>query len=174
MRSDKNNNGELAFLWVTDFPLFEYSETEKKLVSMHHLFTSPHLEDLETLDKNPKNVRARAYDIVLNGFEIGGGSIRIYQKDLQEKIFGILGLKQEIYRERFGHLLEAFNFGAPPHGGIALGVDRLMAILLDEPNIREVIAFPKTGDGRDLMMGAPAEVGKEQLNELSIEIKKKR
>ncbi|MEK7657640.1 MAG: aspartate--tRNA ligase [Patescibacteria group bacterium] len=174
VRSDKNNNGELAFLWVTDFPLFEYSETEKKLVSMHHLFTSPHLEDLETLDKNPKNVRARAYDIVLNGFEIGGGSIRIYQKDLQEKIFGILGLKQEIYRERFGHLLEAFNFGAPPHGGIALGVDRLMAILLDEPNIREVIAFPKTGDGRDLMMGAPAEVGKEQLNELSIEIKKKR
>ncbi|MEK7548902.1 MAG: aspartate--tRNA ligase [Patescibacteria group bacterium] len=168
LRSDKNNNNELAFLWVKDFPLFEYSETEKKLVSMHHLFTSPHQEELDLLEKEPIKIRARAYDIVLNGEEIGGGSIRIYQRDLQEKIFKILGLKPEIYKEQFGHMLEAFDLGTPPHGGIALGLDRLLAILLDEPNIREVIAFPKTGDGKDLMMKAPSEVEEKQLKELNI------
>ena len=170
LRADKNNNNELAFLWVKDFPLFEYSEKEKKLVSMHHLFTAPHSEELDLLEKEPKKVRARAYDIVLNGEEIGGGSIRIHQRDLQEKIFKILGLKPEIYKERFGHMLEAFDLGTPPHGGIALGIDRLLAILLNEPNIREVIAFPKTGDGKDLMMKAPSEVEEKQLKELNIKI----
>ena len=168
LRTDKNNNNELAFLWVKDFPLFEYSETEKKLVSMHHLFTAPHPEELDLLEKEPIKIRARAYDIVLNGEEIGGGSIRIHQKDLQGKIFKILGLKPEIYKEQFGHMLEAFDLGTPPHGGIALGLDRLLAILLDEPNIREVIAFPKTGDGKDLMMKAPSEVEEKQLKELNI------
>ena len=172
LRADKNNNNELAFLWVKDFPLFEYSEKEKKLVSMHHLFTAPHSEELDLLEKEPKKVRARAYDIVLNGEEIGGGSIRIHQRDLQEKIFKILGLKPEIYKERFGHMLEAFDLGTPPHGGIALGIDRLLAILLNEPNIREVIAFPKTGDARDLMMDAPSAVDKKQLDELQLELKK--
>lgn len=170
IRKNKNNNGELAFLWVTDFPLFEYSEKEKRLVSVHHPFTSPHFEDIEKLEK----ARARAYDLVLNGFEIGGGSIRIHQRDLQERIFKILGLEPEIYNKQFGHLLEAFEYGAPPHGGIALGLDRLIAILQDEPNIREVMAFPKTGDGRDLMMDAPAEISEEQLKELGLEIKKKK
>ncbi|MEK7144084.1 MAG: amino acid--tRNA ligase-related protein, partial [Patescibacteria group bacterium] len=172
MRSDKNNNGELAFLWVTDFSLFEYSETEKRLVSTHHPFTQPNSEDLELLEKEPRKVRARAYDIVLNGFEIGGGSIRIHNQELQKKIFDVLGLAPEIYNERFGHMLDAFKYGAPPHGGIALGLDRLLAILLDEPNIREVIAFPKTGDGRDLMIGAPAEIDKKQLDELKLKIMK--
>ena len=172
MRSDKNNNGELAFLWVTDFSLFEYSETEKRLVSTHHPFTQPNSEDLELLEKEPRKVRARAYDIVLNGFEIGGGSIRIHDQELQKKIFDVLGLTPEIYNERFGHMLDAFKYGAPPHGGIALGLDRLLAILLDEPNIREVIAFPKTGDGRDLMIGAPAEIDKKQLDELKLKIMK--
>ncbi|MEW5907648.1 MAG: aspartate--tRNA ligase [Patescibacteria group bacterium] len=174
IRNNKSNNAELAFLWVTDFPLFEYSDKEKRLVSVHHPFTSPHLDEIEMLDKFPKQIRARAYDLVLNGFEIGGGSIRIYQRDLQEKIFKILGIKPKVYNTQFGHLLEAFEFGVPPHGGIALGLDRLIAILQDEPNIREVIAFPKTGDGRDLMMNAPTEIDKEQLKELDIEIKKKK
>lgn len=174
MRADKNNNDQLAFLWVTDFPLFEYSEKEKRLVSVHHPFTSPHLEDIGNLDKAPEKARARAYDLVLNGFEIGGGSIRIHQRNLQERIFKILGLEPKVYKKQFGHILEAFEYGAPSHGGIALGLDRLIAILQDEPNIREVIAFPKTGDGRDLMMDAPAEISKEQLSELGIEIKKKK
>jgi len=168
LRENKNGNDELAFLWVSDFPLFEYSKAEKRLVSMHHPFTAPRDEDINLLNKEPDKVKARAYDIVLNGFEIGGGSIRIYQNDLQEKIFGILGLNKKDIEKQFGHLLEAFKYGAPPHGGIALGIDRLAAILLDEPNIRETIAFPKTGDGKDLMMGAPAEVDEKQLKELHI------
>lgn len=170
----RKNKDELAFLWVINFPLFEYSETEKKLVSIHHPFTSPQDSDIKLLDSDPSRVRARAYDLVLNGFEIGGGSIRIHKRGLQEKIFGILGLSPEKYRKEFGHILEAFDYGAPPHGGIAIGIDRLMAVLLDEPNIREVIAFPKTGDGRDLMTGAPDSVDKKQLDELHINIKETR
>ncbi|MEK7555622.1 MAG: aspartate--tRNA ligase [Patescibacteria group bacterium] len=173
IRNDINNDNELAFLWVVDFPLFEYSETEKKLVSTHHLFTAPQKNDEKLLDSEPEKIKAQAYDIVLNGFEIGGGSIRIHQRNLQEKIFKILGLKKEDYEKQFGHLLEAFGYGTPPHGGIALGIDRLLAILLDEPNIRETIAFPKTGDGRDLMMQAPSEVDEKQLKELNIKINKK-
>lgn len=167
-------NNELGFVWITDFPLLEYSETEKKLVATHHPFTHPKEEDIEKLDSDPKSVRARAYDIVLNGFEIGGGSIRIHKPDLQEKMFEVLGLSKEKTEADFGHLLKAFRHGAPPHGGIALGLDRLFAILSGEPNIREVTAFPKTGDGRDLLMNAPSEASKEQLKELNIEIRKKK
>ena len=139
---------------------------------MHHPFTHPKDEDIEKLDSDPATVRARAYDIVLNGFEVGGGSIRIHKPDLQEKMFEVLGLSKEKTEADFGHLLKAFRHGAPPHGGIALGLDRLFAILAGEPNIREVTAFPKTGDGRDLLMNAPSEASKEQLKELSLEIKK--
>ena len=170
LREDKNNPQELAFCWVVDFPLFEYSETEKKLVAAHHPFTSPKDGDAGLLDKKPEAVKAKAYDIVLNGFEIGGGSIRIHARDLQNKIFEILGLGEKEIGERFGHLLEAFEYGAPPHGGLALGVDRLVAILQNEPNIREVIAFPKTGDARDVMMGAPSELPESQLKEVHIKI----
>ena len=176
LRNDKGKIGNegLAFLWVTDFPLLEYSETEKRLVSMHHPFTHPKEEDLEKLDSDPKSVRARAYDIVLNGFEVGGGSIRIHKPNLQAKMFEVLGLSKKETEAQFGHLLKAFRHGAPPHGGIALGLDRLFALLAGEPNIREVTAFPKTGDGRDLMMDAPSEVSKGQLKELGLEIKKKK
>ncbi|MBI5147738.1 MAG: aspartate--tRNA ligase [Parcubacteria group bacterium] len=171
IRDDKKDENILSFLWVTDFSLFEYSETEKRLVSTHHPFTRP--DDEAVLDSAPEKSRARAYDLVLNGFEIGGGSLRVFRRDLQEKIFSVLGLSKGDYESKFGHLLEAFDYGAPPHGGIALGLDRLFAILFNEPNIREVMAFPKTGDGRDLMMDAPAEADEKQLKELGLEIKKK-
>ena len=170
LRKNKNDSDELAFLWVIDFPLFEYSETEKRLVSTHHLFTSPKDKDLELLEKNPEKVRAKACDLVLNGFEIGGGSIRIHKRDLQERIFRVLGLSDAEFKSRFGHMLEAFEYGAPPHGGIALGIDRLVAILAHEPSIREVMAFPKTGDARDLMMDAPSGVDVKQLKELHIKV----
>ncbi len=172
LRNDKADPDELAFLWVVDFPLFEYSETDKRLVSAHHPFTAPQDADVELLDEKPADVKAKAYDIVLNGYEIGGGSVRIHKRDLQNKIFEILGLKEKEIAARFGHLLEAFEYGAPPHGGIAWGLDRLIAILQNEPNIREVIAFPKTGDARDVMMGAPSELPESQLKEVHIQIKK--
>lgn len=170
LRKDKNNPKELGFGWILNFPLFEYSETEKKLVSAHHPFTSPKDEDVKLLNSDPEKVKAKAYDIVLNGYEIGGGSIRIHKRELQNEIFKILGLKEKEIKERFGHMLEAFEYGAPPHGGIALGIDRIIAIIQNELSIREVIAFPKTGDARDLMMGAPAEISKDQLKELHIKI----
>lgn len=172
LRRDKKNPNELAFCWIIDMPLFEYSKTEKKLVSGHHPFTRPKDEDLKLLDKDPLKVHAYAYDIVLNGVEIGGGSLRIHERDLQNKIFKILGLSKEKIEDRFGHILEAFSYGAPPHGGIAPGIDRLVMVLQNEPSIREVIAFPKTGDGRDLMMGAPSELPVYQLREAHIEVKK--
>ncbi|KKR10191.1 MAG: Aspartyl-tRNA synthetase [Parcubacteria group bacterium GW2011_GWA2_39_18] len=168
LRKDKSDINELAFVWVVDFSLFEFSETEKKLVSAHHPFTHPVDEDMEMLEKEPEKVRAKAYDLVLNGFEVAGGSIRIHQRDLQNKIFEKLGLKEKEIVERFGHMLEAFEYGAPPHGGIAFGFDRLAAVFADEPNIREVIAFPKTGDARDPLMGSPAEVGEKELKEAHI------
>ncbi|KPJ85707.1 hypothetical protein AMJ57_02055 [Parcubacteria bacterium SG8_24] len=168
LRQDQNDQDELAFLWVTDFPLFEHSETENKLVSVHHPFTSPKDEDLGLLDKEPAKVRAKAYDLVLNGYEVGGGSIRIHERGLQDRIFRILGLEEEEIAQRFGHMLEAFTYGAPPHGGIAPGIDRLVMILAGEPNIREVMAFPKTGDARDPMMGAPSPMPRSQLKEVHI------
>ncbi|TSC97240.1 MAG: aspartyl-tRNA synthetase [Candidatus Berkelbacteria bacterium Licking1014_2] len=168
LRKDKSNDDELSFCWLVDFPLFEYSATEKKLVATHHLFTSPNPEDINLIDKQPKKVRAWQYDLVLNGYEIGSGSIRIHQRDLQEKIFQLLKITPAEIKRRFGHMLKAFEFGAPPHGGIALGLDRISAILAKEKSIREVIAFPKTGDGRDLLMDAPSELPEEQLKEVKI------
>ncbi len=174
LRENKGDKNELAFAWVVDFPMFEYSETEKKLTAAHHPFTHPKDSDIEALDSKPESAKARAYDLVLNGYEIGGGSIRIHKADLQNKIFQILGLSGEQIKKRFGHILEAFSYGTPPHGGFAFGFDRLIMILAGEPNIREVIAFPKTGDARDPMMEAPSRMPEEQLKELGIEITKKK
>ncbi len=171
LRKDPN---ELAFCFITDFPLFEKSTTEKKLVSVHHPFTSPQDQDLPLLEKQPLKVKAKQYDLVCNGFELGGGSIRIHQKELQEKIFKILKLEKQEIKQRFGHLLKAFDYGAPPHGGIALGLDRLIMILANEPNIREVIPFPKTADAKDLMMQAPNEISSTQLKEIHFKSKKKK
>jgi len=169
LRKDPN---ELAFCWITDLPLFEHSEEEKKLVSGHHPFTAPKDEDLDILEKEPLEARSKAYDLVLNGYEIGGGSIRIHKPALQNRIFKILGLSEKEIKRRFGHMLEAFQYGAPPHGGIATGIDRIVMILAGEPNIREVIPFPKTADAKDLMMEAPSEVGSKQLKETHIKINK--
>jgi len=168
LRKDKDNPNELAFAWIVNMPLFEYSKTEKKLVSSHHPFTSPATTNID----QPEKLKAKAYDLVLNGYEIGGGSIRIHQRELQNKIFEILGLKADEIEARFGHILKAFEYGAPPHGGIALGLDRIIMLLMNESSIREVIAFSKTGDDRDLLMGAPSEINKKQLKELHIEVKK--
>jgi aspartyl-tRNA synthetase len=167
MRKDKTNPDELSFCWVEDFPMFE-DDGEGGIQAVHHPFTSPHPDDLHLLDTEPTKARANAYDLVLNGYEIWGGSIRIHARALQEKVFGLLGMKEDQIRARFGHLLDAFEFGAPPHGGIAAGFDRIVMILANEPNIREVIAFPKTGDARDLLMGAPSEIEKKRLDEAHI------
>jgi len=174
LRKDKEDLNELAFAWIINMPLLEYSKTEKKWVSSHHLFTSPQNMEHETWNtKQLGDIKAKAYDLVLNGYEIGGGSIRIHQRDLQNKIFEILGLKEAEIEARFGHMLKAFEYGAPPHGGIALGLDRILMILMNESSIREVIAFPKTGDDRDLLMGAPSDISESQLKELGIKVVKK-
>jgi aspartyl-tRNA synthetase len=164
--------GTWSFLWVIDFPMFEYDEREKRYAAMHHPFTSPREEDLEALESDPGSVKALGYDLVLNGSEIGGGSIRIHRQDIQRRVFSVLGLTEEKARERFGFLLEALEYGTPPHGGIALGMDRIVAFLAGESNIREVIAFPKTASAVDLMCSAPAGVEPEQLKELGLEIRK--
>lgn len=161
---------QYKFLWVTNFPLFEYSQTEQRYTSMHHPFTAPLDEDIPMLDSQPYQVRSKAYDLVLNGNEIGGGSIRIHQTELQQKIFKLLGIKEEEAREKFGFLLEALKYGAPPHGGIAFGMDRLVMLLAGATSIREVIAFPKTQKATCLLTGAPAEVSLEQLKELHLKI----
>ena len=170
IRKDKNNKNELGFAWIVNFPLFEKEKSDKgHYAPSHHMFTLPKgVEELE-----PSLAKSYQHDMVLNGFEIAGGSIRIHNPHIQTKIFDLIGFSKE-EKEYFKHMLEAFEYGVPPHGGIASGLDRLISILQNEPNIREVMAFPKTGDGRDLMMDAPAEIGKEQLKELGIEIKKKK
>ena len=173
LRKDKNNPNELAFAFVVDFPMFEWSEEEKRWKSVHHPFTRPQNEEIQKIKEKPGEILAWQYDLVLNGYEIGGGSLRSYRPEVLEAVFEVLGHTKEEIKKQFGHLLEAFEYGVPPHGGIAIGFDRLLAILLNEPNIREVIAFPKTGDSRDLMMGAPSEVEEKQLKELGIQIIKK-
>jgi aspartyl-tRNA synthetase len=160
----------LQFVWILDFPLLEYDETEKRFVAMHHPFTSPREEDLPLLESNPGAVRAKAYDLVLNGVEVGGGSIRIHRRDVQERMFAAIGLAPEEAREKFGFLLEAFEYGTPPHGGIAFGFDRLVMLLAGKKTIRDVIAFPKTQSAADLMCGAPDRVSPAQLRELHIKL----
>jgi aspartyl-tRNA synthetase len=172
LRKDKNDKSELFFLWIVDTPLFKFSELEKKLVSSHHPFTMPKKEDLDKLSSKPEEVGAYSYDLVLNGFEVAGGSIRIHKRDIQNKIFDLLGLSKEERERRFGHMLEAFEFGAPPHGGIASGIDRVATILSHEDVIREAMAFPKTGDARDVMMGAPSAVSEHQLSDVHIMLAK--
>jgi aspartyl-tRNA synthetase len=158
------------FLWVTDFPLLEYHAEDGRWYSMHHPFTSPHDEDMEKLESDPGAVRAKAYDLVLNGSEIGGGSVRIHSAAVQARIFRTLGITEEEAKSRFGFFLEALEYGTPPHGGIALGLDRIVAILSGESSIREVIAFPKTANAVDLMAGAPSTVDAKQLRELHLKI----
>lgn len=174
LRKDPTNPDELAFAFVTDFPLFEWKESEKRFDATHHPFTSPVVEDEGNFEKQPKTAKSLQYDLVLNGWEIAGGSIRIHKADVLERVFQFLGHDKERIQAKFGHLLEAFEYGVPPHGGIAVGLDRLYAILSKETSIREVIAFPKTGDGHDLLMNSPSEVDPEQLKELGIEVKKPR
>ena len=167
------NPTDLKFLWVLDFPLLAFDPAENKWSAMHHPFTRPKEEDLGFLDAGEYGkVRAQAYDVVLNGVEIGGGSIRIHEQDLQAKMFQVLGINAEQQQKLFGHLLQAFTFGAPPHGGIALGLDRLVMLITETSNIREVIAFPKNSRGQDLMMGSPGEVPEKQLKELHIQLLK--
>ena len=161
----------LAFVWITDWPMFEYDEEEGRYVAMHHMFTAPQNSNPEEVKANPAEALAQAYDIVLNGYEIGGGSIRINNLDMQEQIFDLVGFTKEQAEEQFGFLLNALEYGFPPHGGLALGLDRLVMLLAQEPNIREVIAFPKTGRGIDLLSNAPGYVENAQLSELHLNIR---
>ena len=165
------DDNQFNFLWVVDFPLFEKDDETGELKAMHHPFTSPKLEQMHLLDSNPEAVKANAYDIVLNGVELGGGSIRIHDKDVQAKMFEVLGLTKEECDEKFGFLIEAFKYGVPPHGGLAYGLDRLVMLLLGEPSIREIIAFPKNQNAQCLVSEAPAPVDEAQLVELGIETK---
>jgi aspartyl-tRNA synthetase len=164
-RLDLIPQGEWRYAWYTDPPLFEWSDEEGKWVSNHHPFTAPVTDDV-----NPETAKAKAYDLVLNGFEVGGGSIRIYRPDVQHRVFEVLGLSDEEIEEKFGHLLRAFRYGAPPHGGIAMGMDRIVMLMAGEENIRDVTAFPKAQSGADPLTGAPAGVDEDQLRELGLQL----
>jgi aspartyl-tRNA synthetase len=168
------NPNEFAPLWVVDFPLLEWDEDNKRYHAMHHPFTAPKPEQMDLLASDPGAVNANAYDLVLNGNEIGGGSIRIHDAKTQEKMFDLLGFTPEEAKAQFGFLMEAFQYGAPPHGGIALGLDRLVAILGGQETIRDFIAFPKNNSGRDLMIDAPSPIDAQQLDELSIRLQPKK
>ncbi len=180
LRKNSNDPNELAFAFIVDFPMFEWKD--KKWEPMHHPFTQPKLPDgsknkddlINALEKSPEILSSEQYDLVLNGYEIGGGSLRTTNPDVLLKVFEVLGYNEKEIKEKFGHLLSAFSYGIPPHGGIAPGVDRILMILENEPNIREVIAFPKTGEGRDLMMDTPSEVFEDQLKELNLQIRSKK
>ena len=167
---DMIDKSQYKFLWVTEFPLLEWSEEENRYTAMHHPFTMPMEEDLDMIDSEPGKVRAKAYDIVLNGTEIGGGSVRIHQNDIQEKMFECLGISKEQAQEKFGFLLEAFKYGVPPHAGLAYGLDRLVMLMTKEDTIRDVIAFPKVKDASCLLTDAPNTVDDKQLEELCLEI----
>ena len=165
------NSEQLDFLWVTDFPLLAFDAAENKWNAVHHPFTRPHADDLPLLEeKRYGEMRAEAYDVVLNGVEIGGGSIRIHEPELQAKMFAVLGISEEQQQSQFGHLLRAFRLGAPPHGGIAFGLDRLVMLVCGEQSIREVMAFPKTNRAQDLMSQSPSDVEAKQLRELGIKL----
>jgi aspartyl-tRNA synthetase len=159
------------FLWITDFPLFEWDEETQRYFARHHPFTSPAIGHLDLVETDPGNTLARAYDVVLNGLELGGGSIRINQPEAQKKMFRALGISDNDAQTRFGFLLEAFRYGAPPHGGIALGVDRIAMLMSRAESLRDVIAFPKTARAQDLMCDAPGDVDQKQLDELGIAVK---
>ena len=169
-RLDLIKTEEFCPLWINEFPLFELDENSKKISSMHHPFTSPKVEDIELLDSNPEKVYANSYDLVINGVEIGGGSIRIHDSKIQKKIFEILGFSKKEYLNQFGFLIEALKYGAPPHGGIAFGLDRLVALMANRHAIRDFIAFPKNNSGKDIMIESPNKISDDQLNELNLSI----
>jgi len=174
LRKDKDDPNELAFAWIVDFPLFTKDKETGQIEPMHHMFTMPSESDLDKLDSDPLSVAGQLFDMVCNGYELSSGSIRIHDPELQKKVLKIIGIEGEEAAKKFGHMLEAFRYGAPPHGGIAPGIDRLMMILEGEPSIREVIAFPKNSEGNEPMTGAPSQVEVGQLDELGIEIKKEK
>lgn len=167
------DESKFNFLWVTDWPLLEYDEEEGRYYAAHHPFTMAVREDLPLLETDPGRVRAQAYDIVLNGYELGGGSIRIFERDVQEKMFKVLGFSEQSAREQFGFLMDAFEYGTPPHGGIAIGLDRLIMLLAGRSNLRDTIAFPKTASASDPLTNAPSEVSSSQLDELKLSINMK-
>ncbi len=173
IRKDKENPNELGFLWILDFPMYEETE-EVGLQAMHHPFCSVHPDDKEKFMKGEDifSIRANAYDLVLNGYELSSGSIRIHKEEEQKQVFNLLGIDEETQRKKFGHILDAFTFGAPPHGGFAPGIDRIVMLLQNEPNIREVIAFPKTREAKDPLMNSPAQLSEKQLDELGLKVKK--
>ena len=164
---DKN---KFECLWIVDFPLFEWSDEEQRLMATHHPFTMPNPEDIPLLDEHPEQVRAKAYDFVCNGIEVGGGSLRIHDGQLQEKMFRILGFTEERAMAQFGFLINAFKYGAPPHAGVAFGLDRFVSIMAGLDSIRDCIAFPKNNSGRDVMLDAPSLIDKKQLDELQIRV----
>jgi aspartyl-tRNA synthetase len=169
-RLELTKKDDYKFVWVTEFPLLEWSPEQKRFAAKHHPFTMPMEEDLHLLETSPEKVRAKAYDIVLNGNEIGGGSIRIHQRDIQEKMFEALGFTKEEAYERFGFLLNAFKYGVPPHGGLAYGLDRIAMLMTESDSIRDVIAFPKVKDASCPMTDAPGVVEEKQLDELSLKV----
>ncbi len=171
LRKNKDDKNDYAFCWVVDFPLLEWNDEEKRYRAMHHPFTSPKTEDIPLMESDPAKVKAKAYDIVLNGTELGGGSIRIHRRDLQNKMFKCLGIDEKQAEQKFSFLLNAFRYGAPPHGGIALGLDRWVMLMAGENSIKEVIAFPKNKDAKDLMLDAPSDVHHMQMEELGLKIR---
>jgi aspartyl-tRNA synthetase len=171
-REELTDPNEFKPVWVTEFPMFEYNDDADRFIAMHHPFTAPREEDVVMLETDPSNALSRGYDLTMNGYEIAGGSIRIHSPKVQEKVFSLLGLSREEAIEKFGFLVESLNYGAPPHGGIAFGFDRLVMLLAGTENIRDVIAFPKTTSATSLMDESPSNVSNEQLDELGIQIKK--